>query len=65
MEYLARRFALSGSSIKNIAVNASFMAAAGDHAVTMAEILAALRIEMAKSGILVSRDEFGEYSMLY
>jgi SpoVK/Ycf46/Vps4 family AAA+-type ATPase len=63
-EYLSRRFELSGSSIKNIALNASFMAAAGEKTVTMTEILTALRNEMAKSGIQVSRDEFGEYYML-
>ncbi|HML36006.1 MAG TPA: ATP-binding protein [Bacillota bacterium] len=64
-EYLARRFELSGSSIKNIAVNAAFMAAAGSGEVGMAEILQALRHELAKSGKSLSPEEFGEYHMLF
>ena len=64
LEFLAGRFELSGSSIKNIALNASFMAAAQGKAVTMKEILIALRIEMAKNGKIVSKEELGQYFML-
>jgi hypothetical protein len=63
-EYLARRFELSGSNIKNIALNAAFVAAAQAKNVTMAEILLALRNELAKSGKILSPEEFGEYYML-
>jgi SpoVK/Ycf46/Vps4 family AAA+-type ATPase len=60
-EYLAERFELSGSSIKNIAVGASFLAAARGAAVTMPDILTALRHELAKSGKMLSREDLGEY----
>ncbi len=64
-EYLACRFELSGSNIKNIAVNAAFVAAARGKAVTMAEILLSLRNELAKSGKMLSQEEFGEYYMYF
>jgi SpoVK/Ycf46/Vps4 family AAA+-type ATPase len=64
-DYLARRFELSGSSIKNIAVNAAFMAAAGSKQIGMKEILQALRHELAKSGKSLSPEELGEYQMLF
>ena len=63
-EFLAGRFELSGSSIKNIAVNASFIAASQNSAVTMKEIIAALRHELVKSGKTVRPEDFGEYYML-
>lgn len=63
-DFLAQRFELSGSSIKNIALNASFRAAAKEQVVTMAEILPALRNETAKSGKIISPEELGEYYML-
>lgn len=63
-EFLAGRFELSGSSIKNIAVNSAFVAASQGKAVTMAEILLALRNELAKSSKMLSPEEFGEYYML-
>jgi ATP-dependent 26S proteasome regulatory subunit len=63
-EYLARSFELSGSSIKNIAINAAFMAAAKGKSIDMSEILAALRNEMTKSGKTIHREEFGEYYVL-
>lgn len=64
-DYLARRFELSGSSIKNIAVNAAFMAAAGSRQIGMKEILQALRHELAKSGKSLSPEELGEYQMFF
>lgn len=62
--FLAAHFELSGSNIKNIAVNAAFTAAARGKAVGMAEILSAVRHELAKSGKTLSPAECGEYYML-
>jgi hypothetical protein len=64
-DYLARHFELSGSSIKNIAVNAAFIAASGSRQVGMKEILQALRQELAKSGKSLSSEELGEYQMFF
>lgn len=63
-DFLAERFELSGSNIKNIAVNAAFAAAAKRKAVGMAELLLSLRHELAKSGKNLSPEEFGEYYIL-
>lgn len=56
-EYLAGRFELSGSNIKNIAVNAAFFAAARGEAVGMEHIRKALRNEYKKSGKYLSEEE--------
>lgn len=63
-EFLAARFELSGSAIKNVAVNAAFLAAGEGAAVGMGHLLTALRRELAKSGKILSREDFGEYYML-
>lgn len=60
-EYLAARFELSGSSIKNIAVAAAFLAAGQGTKVAMNHILTALRDEMIKSGKSMPPESFGEY----
>lgn len=60
-EYLAGRFELSGSSIKNIAVAAAFLAAGQGTRVAMNHILTALRDEMIKSGKSMPPESFGEY----
>lgn len=60
-EYLARYFELSGSSIKNIAVAAAFLAAAEKEPVGMKQVLEALRDEMVKSGKSMPPESFGEY----
>ncbi|MDE7299013.1 MAG: ATP-binding protein [Lachnospiraceae bacterium] len=57
LEYLAETFELSGSSIKNIAVNAAFLAAPGGEAVGMPHIIKALTGEYRKSGKYFSEEE--------
>jgi len=57
LNYLARRFKLSGGNIKNISLAASFLAAAGDE-ITMGHILGATRREYQKMGKTLSEDEF-------
>lgn len=57
LEYLAERFDFSGSNIKNIAINAAFLAAPAKEPVGMAHILKALRREYRKSGKYLSEEE--------
>ena len=63
-EFLAAQFELTGSAIKNVAVNAAFLAAGEGRAVGMDHLLTALRRELAKSGKVLSREDFGQYYML-
>jgi SpoVK/Ycf46/Vps4 family AAA+-type ATPase len=51
---LARRFKLSGGSIRNVIVNAAFLAAADDSPVTMKHMLHSVRRELQKMGRLVN-----------
>ena len=60
-EFLARSFELSGSSIKNTAVAAAFLAAAEGSPVKMVHLLLSVQAEQRKAGKSVSRAEFGEY----
>ncbi len=60
-EYLASSFELSGAAIKNIAVNAAFMAAAEQQITGMKHIMAALQQEYKKSGKTLGREELKEY----
>lgn len=60
-DYLAERFELSGSSIKNIAVAAAFLAVPEKRPVELADVLTALRREMEKAGKSMSPESFGEY----
>lgn len=61
-EFLAERFELSGSNIKNVMVNAAFLAASQEKCVGMAHILKALENEYKKSGKYFSEEEKGEYA---
>ena len=63
-EFLAIQFELTGSAIKNVAVNAAFLAAGEGRAVGMGHLLTALRRELIKSGKVLSREDFGQYYML-
>ncbi len=55
---IARRFKLAGGNIRNIAVAASFLAAAEGKRVEMGHLLHATRRELYKMGRLVSDGEF-------
>lgn len=61
--YLASNFELSGASIKNIAVNASFLAASKGQAVGMEHIMASLQQEYQKAGKTLGKEELKEYHM--
>lgn len=63
--YLARQFEFSGGSIKNIVLNAAFLAASGDHPVRMIDILQSIRAENMKMGKTMLRQDFAEYGVLF
>ncbi len=63
--YLARQFELSGGAIKNIALNAAFLAADEGHPVTMKNILDSIRGENLKMGKAMLKQDFAEYGALY
>lgn len=60
-EYLASSFELSGASIKNIALNAAFLAAAEQELTGMKHIMTALQQEYKKFGKTLGREELKEY----
>jgi AAA+ superfamily predicted ATPase len=59
VDELARRFELSGGSIRNAAVHAAFLAAADDVPIDMAHVVRGVARELQKMGRLLKRDEFG------
>ncbi len=61
MDFLARSFELSGSSIKNVALSAAFLAAQEDSHLSMNHLLLATRAEQQKAGKLLHREDYGEY----
>lgn len=61
IEYLADNFELSGASIKNIAVNAAFLAASKQEITGMEHIMTALQQEYEKSGKILGKAELQEY----
>ncbi len=63
--FLAAQFELSGSQIRNIALQAAFFAADGGAKVDMESVIRALILEMAKSGKRVTSGELREYQMYY
>lgn len=64
-EYLARQFEFSGGQIKNIVLNAVFLAAAEDSEVTMKHMVRAISLDLVKDKqVSFSGEEFGEYAYL-
>jgi hypothetical protein len=61
LDFLAKRFKLSGANIKNVALNSAFLAASNGGVVDMTHVVTALRREYRKMGKLASRSEFGAY----
>lgn len=60
-EFLAKKFKLSGGNIKNIALNAAFLAAENSPRVEMAHAVLATRRELQKMGKHCSQSDFGKY----
>ena len=61
LEFCAARFELAGGSIRACAVTAAYLAAADGRAVTMADLVAAVRQEYVKLGRLVLDSEFAPF----
>lgn len=62
--YLARQFELAGGSIKNIVLNAVFLAAAEGCPVGMRQMIRSIRQENLKIGKALFREDFAEYGYL-
>jgi SpoVK/Ycf46/Vps4 family AAA+-type ATPase len=62
LDFMARRFEIPGGNIRNIALAASFLAAADGGCVTMAHLIRATQREYQKMGKVVLDGEFGEYA---
>ena len=63
--FLAKQFELSGSYIKNIALQAAFFAADAGRGICMEYIMRALLLEIRKAGKRISREDLKEYHMYY
>ncbi|HJP88002.1 MAG TPA: AAA family ATPase [Candidatus Limnocylindrales bacterium] len=61
LEFLAKRFKLSGGDIRNICVAAAFLAAAEGRSVSMGDLIRATEREYQKLGRLTVEAEFGKY----
>ena len=61
IDFLAGNFELSGASIKNIAVNAAFIAASRREITGMGHLMEALQQEYEKSGKILGKAELKEY----
>jgi SpoVK/Ycf46/Vps4 family AAA+-type ATPase len=61
VDFLARRFKVSGGNIRNICVTAAYLAAAGARRLTMADLIRGTDREYRKLGRLTVEAEFGEY----
>lgn len=63
--FLAKQFELSGSYIKNIALQAAFFAADAGRGICMEYIIKALLLEIRKAGKRISREDLQEYHIYY
>lgn len=61
LDFVADKFDLTGGSIRNAALSAAFLAAAGGSKVGMAELLRAVAEEMTKLGRRPTDDQFGRW----
>ncbi len=61
LEFLAKQFRLAGGDIRNVALNAAFLAAENKQAVNMKHLLKAISRQMIKQGKIPSATEFKHY----
>lgn len=62
LDFMARRFEITGGNIRNIALAASFLAAADGGVVNMPHLIGATQREYQKMGKLVMKEDFGKYA---
>ena len=63
-DYLAEQFELAGGAIKNIVLNASFLAASENRSVGMVDVLRSVKNENVKIGKVMLSKDFGLYEEL-
>ena len=63
-DFISTRFKIAGGNIKNIAVNAAFLAAGNSGAINMEHIIQATKQEYHKIGRAYAKSDFGKYSDL-
>ena len=63
-DFLSKRFEITGSNIKNIAVTATYLAAAENTEVSMKHIVRALKNEHIKMGKVIISQDLGAYGEL-
>lgn len=59
--FLARQFKLAGGNIRNVVMNAAFLAAGQARPIAMADLIQSLKSELQKQGKLTIRNDFGKY----
>ncbi len=64
LDFLANRFELTGGNIKNIALNAAFLAASKNRPIQMKDLLLSVMSEISKTGKVILPADFGEYAYL-
>ncbi len=60
-DYLAKRFSLAGGHIRNVAVNAAFLAASNSGTIRMEHVIRATKREYEKIGKVCTESEFAPY----
>ncbi len=60
-DYLANTFEISGGSIKNIVLNAAFLAAAEEKKISMKHLIHSLKAELMKQGKVILDSDFKDY----
>jgi DNA polymerase III delta prime subunit len=63
-QFLARQFSLAGGDIRNVALDAAFLAAQDGQVVTMKQLVKALARQMMKQGKIPSATDFKQYHAL-
>ena len=64
LDFLARRFSLTGGNIRNVAVGAAFLAADDGRAISMEDLVRETAREYRKLGRLCTEAEFGSWFAL-
>lgn len=63
--FLAEKFDLTGSAIRNIVLQAAFLAAAAGNSIGMRELVEALAMEFSKTDKILSKNDLGEYGFYW
>ena len=64
VRFLAKQFPLAGGDIKNVALDAAFLAAQDGRVITMKQLVQALARQMMKQGRIPSATDFKQYHAL-